>query len=75
MGQAGMQLEGSRFGTCPRDPAIFVSARARPQISLNRRLPRTSQRVLGLWAAKGRMIYERNGGQNIACGNSREPPV
>jgi hypothetical protein len=34
------------FGS--KKPAIFVSARLSPQISLNRRLPVTFQRVAGL---------------------------
>ena len=46
-GGAKRRLEGSRFGSCPRDPAIFVMARGRPEIVLNKRHPRTFQRVLG----------------------------
>src|SRR5215469_1583955 len=42
------RLEGSRFRTYPRDLALFFTARVRPQISLNRRLPRTTQRVVCL---------------------------
>ena len=34
-------LEGSRFGTCPKDPVIFSAERNRPNTVLNRRLPET----------------------------------
>jgi hypothetical protein len=39
---------GEPLWTVPKNPAIFVSARGSPQISLSGRLPRTFQRVLGL---------------------------
>jgi hypothetical protein len=39
LGRASLQLEGSRFGSNPKDPVIFVMARTWLQISLNRRLP------------------------------------
>jgi hypothetical protein len=38
---------GEPLWIVPKKPAIFVFARGRPEISLNRRLPRTFQRVLG----------------------------
>jgi hypothetical protein len=50
MGWASAHLEGSRFGTYPRDLVIFVTARARPQTLLNRRLPGTFQSAIGLSA-------------------------
>jgi hypothetical protein len=39
---------GEPLWIVPKKPAIFVSARLWPQISLNRRLPGTFQRVAGL---------------------------
>jgi hypothetical protein len=48
------RLEGSRFGSQPKDLALFFSARVWPQTSLNRRLPRTTQRVVCL------LVRERN---------------
>jgi len=50
MGWASAHLEGSRFGTYPRDLVIFVTARARPQTLLNRRRPGTFQSAIGLSA-------------------------
>src|SRR5262249_49391722 len=48
-GQRGDErLEGSRFGSHPRDLALFFSVRVWPQIFLNRWLPRTTQRVVCL---------------------------
>jgi hypothetical protein len=38
---------GEPLWIVPESPAIFVMARGRPEIVLNKRLPRTSQCVLG----------------------------
>jgi hypothetical protein len=42
------RIGGEPLWIMPKKPAIFVSARLWPQISLNRRLPGTSQRLAGL---------------------------
>jgi hypothetical protein len=43
---------------------------------LNRRLPGTFRRVIGLSARRAdQESLSGTMGQNIACGNSREPPV
>jgi hypothetical protein len=44
---------GEPLWTVPKNPVIFVSARGRPEIALNKRLPRTFQRVLGYGASSG----------------------
>ena len=45
---SGRLRRAGRFGSYPPDLALFFSARVWPQISLNSRLPRTTQRVFCL---------------------------
>jgi len=48
-GKSGVEADWrERFGSHPRDPALFLSARVRPLISLNGRLPRMTYRVVCL---------------------------
>ena len=41
------RLEGSRFGSDPRHPAIFVTALTGAETSVDRRLPGTFRRMIG----------------------------
>jgi hypothetical protein len=67
---------GEPLWIVPKEPAIFVSVRAQPQNCLNNRLPGTFQRVSALPVCLADQESSRNAiGQNIVCGNSREPPV
>ena len=67
---------GEPLWIAPKRPSIFIAACGGPETSLNRRLPGTFQRVLGLLGPlTGMTISEPNAGQNMACGNSREPLV
>jgi hypothetical protein len=45
-GESCARLEGSRFGTYPKDHTFFATALAGPQTWLNKRLPQTSRRVI-----------------------------
>jgi hypothetical protein len=67
------RLEGSRFGACHKNLALFLTSRGQPQKRENRRLPETTQRAVPLNASF--ICFPSTRYNYRALGYSREPPA
>jgi hypothetical protein len=68
------RLEGSRFGSHPMDLALSPSARVEATNFLKRAAP-ANDSTCGLSHGARIWLLEPTASQNVALGNSREPPV